>query len=399
MAVTDVTSPAGSLRILHVMRAPVGGLFRHVQDLVGVQIARGHDVGLVVDSTTGGERGEASLAALAPKLALGLLRLPMRRPPHVSDVARSWQIARHERRVAPDIVHGHGSKGGLFARMPGLFGASHPARAYTPHGGSLNQDMSLLRGRLYMQVERLLMHSTDVFLFESAFIGARFHARVAIPRGLERIVRNGIGAEEFIPIVPAEDAADFVYVGELRAAKGIDTLLDALALLKQRDGKLRKLVLVGSGPDETLLRAHAARLGLGADVSFPGTMAARQAFTLGRVLVVPSRAESLPYIVLEAAGAQIPMIATNVGGIPEIFGPHGKRLIGCDDPARLAARLAEVSAQAPDLRAREAEELAGFVASRFSIDDMADTVIAGYREALARLRREHAGRPSLALPT
>ena len=65
-------------------------------------------------------------------------------------------------------------------------------------------------------------------------------------------------------------------------------------------------------------------------------MPVREAFKLGRVLVVPSRAESMPYIVLEAAGARVPMIATNVGGIPEIYGPYRDRLGPPDDAADLA---------------------------------------------------------------
>ena len=398
MTATENTS--GALRILHVMRAPVGGLFRHVQDLVRAQIARGHHVGIVVDSTTGGTRGNAALAALEPALALGLLRLPMQRQPHISDVARSWQTALHERKLQPDVVHGHGSKGGLFARLPGLIKAPRrPVRAYTPHGGSLNQDMSMLRGRLYMAVERVLMRATDVFLFESAFIGGRFHERVGTPRGLVRTVWNGIGADEFVPVVPQDDAADFVYVGELRAAKGIDTLLEALARLRRTEGRARKIVLVGNGPDEQALRQHALRLGLGDDVSFPGAMAAREAFASGRILVVPSRAESLPYVVLEAAGAQVPMIATDVGGIPEIFGPYANRLIACDDPALLADRLAAVVAQPPEARAGDAAALAAFAAQRFSIDDMAETVITGYRDALARRGEVGVLQPSLAVPT
>lgn len=398
MTVTDKTSDA--LRILHVMRAPVGGLFRHVQDLVRAQVARGHQVGIVVDSTTGGMRGDAVLADLQPILSLGLLRLPMHRQPHASDILRGWQTAFHERALCPDVVHGHGSKGGLFARLPGLIQtARRPVRAYTPHGGSLNQDMSILRGRLYMAVERILMHSTDVFLFESAFIGKRFHERVGTPRGLVRTVWNGIGVDEFLPVTPRKDAADFVYVGELRAAKGIDTLLEALAHLRRTDGRRRKIVLVGSGPDEQALKHHAARLGLADDVSFPGAMPAREAFAAGQILVIPSRAESLPYVVLEAAGARVPMIATNVGGIPEIFGPYADRLIGCDDPLLLAGRLAAVAAQPVDIRERDAADLAAFAAQRFSIDDMAETVIAGYRDAILRRSTAHVGSRPLAVPT
>ena len=60
-----------SLKILHVLRAPLGGLFRHVVDVARGQVERGHRVGLVVDSTTGGANAETVLAELAPRLALG----------------------------------------------------------------------------------------------------------------------------------------------------------------------------------------------------------------------------------------------------------------------------------------------------------------------------------------
>ena len=86
-------------------------------------------------------------------------------------------------------------------------------------------------------------------------------------------------------------------------------------------------------------------------------MPARQAFALGRVLVVPSRAESLPYVVLEAAAAGMPLIATRVGGIPEIFGPHAGRLVPPDDAAALAAAIAQ-ALDGPDETAAAAAALA-----------------------------------------
>ncbi|MGB7252958.1 MAG: glycosyltransferase family 1 protein, partial [Xanthobacteraceae bacterium] len=61
---------------MHLLRAPLGGLFRHVVDVARGQIERGHRVGLVVDSTTGGARADAVLAELAPQLALGVQRVP-----------------------------------------------------------------------------------------------------------------------------------------------------------------------------------------------------------------------------------------------------------------------------------------------------------------------------------
>ena len=385
----DMTEPRAlpdhKLRVLHVLRAPLGGLFRHVLDLTRAQIADGHDVGLVVDSLTGGAHAEAVLAELEPRLALGLRRMPMLRKPQPADFANTVRVERHARRLKADVVHGHGSKGGVYARGFGLWRHGRgPIRCYTPHGGSFNHLASPPVQALYMGVERLLAARTDVLLFESVFIANRFHQRIGDTRAMVRIVQNGIGTEEYVPVTPDADAADFLYVGELRAAKGIDTLIDALAILQRRLGRTLSLNLAGTGPDQPQLEARARSRGIEASVRFLGLVPARRAFALGRALVVPSRAESLPYIVLEAAGAQIPMVATDVGGIGEVFGPYRDRLIACDDPIALANALERMVEADPRQVAAQAQDLAAYVSARFSIDLMAHSVVAGYHDAFAR---------------
>ncbi|MBV8850034.1 MAG: glycosyltransferase family 4 protein [Methylobacteriaceae bacterium] len=374
----------GKLRIVHVLRAPLGGLFRHVLDLTREQIARGHQVGLITDSLTGGANADTVLEELRPRLALGLVRLPIQRLPHPSDVSQLLRIDARLRRPRPDVIHGHGSKGGTFARLPGLLPFHGRAiRAYTPHGGSFNYKPGSAVNRAYMAAERVLASGTDLFLFESAYIARRFREDVGATPKLTRIVLNGISEAELIPVQPNETAADFVYVGEWRSAKGIDTLIDALALISKRYGIVARLVLVGSGPDEAILYDRAAARDVREQIQFVPPMRARDAFRLGRAMVVPSRQESLPYIVLEAAGARIPMVATNVGGIPEIFGPYRDRLIPSDDPGALADALHRtLTAPAEELRI-EADQLAAFVGARFSLSGMADDVIAAYLEALA----------------
>ena len=383
---TDLSATSDrKLRIMHVLRAPLGGLFRHVLDLTREQVGRGHAVGLLVDSLTGGERADENLAALAPLLDLGIKRLPMLRHPHIQDAATIFKVDSHARKLAVDVIHGHGSKGGLYARSPAFWRRGDRAiRCYTPHGGSFNHVASPLVQAVYMGVEKVLAMRTDVLLFESVFIANRFHQRIGDTQALMRIVQNGISPAEFVPVTPNADAADFLYVGELRSAKGIDTLIDALAFLSRRVGKPLRLVLVGSGPDQAKLEAQAAVRGVSEQVSFPGALPARQAFAMGRMLVVPSRAESLPYIVLEAAGAQIPMLATDVGGIGEIFGPYRDRLIACNDPILLADTMERMIEMDPATTRRHAEDLAAFVATRFAIAIMADSVLAGYADGFAR---------------
>ena len=94
--------------------------------------------------------------------------------------------------------------------------------------------------------------------------------------------------------------------------------------------------IAGEGPQGPDLAAQARRLGVADQIRFVGYQPAREAFAMGRMLVLPSRAESLPYVVLEAAAAGVPIIATRVGGIPEIFGPQAEQLIAPDNVDALA---------------------------------------------------------------
>ncbi len=294
------------LRILHVLRAPVGGLFRHVVDLAREQAARGHAVGLFCDASTGGERAERTLAELGPCLSLGVTRIAMRRNPHPSDLAALLALHGVVRRLTPDVLHGHGSKGGAYARLVRpVHRAGRAIRAYTPHGGSFNYRPGTALHRLYMLAEAILARRTEAFLFESEFIAGRFHAHVGATDRLERIVLNGIAEAEFEPIKACPNQGDLVYVGEMRAAKGVDTLIQALGLLHRR-GRPATLLAVGSGPDEAQLRAQAESAGVAHAIAFEGAQPIRRALGRGRVMVVPSRAESLPYVVLEAAAAHQP---------------------------------------------------------------------------------------------
>jgi glycosyltransferase involved in cell wall biosynthesis len=370
-------------RILHVFRAPLGGLFRHVLDVARLQAEAGHQVGLFCDSSTGGARADQALEALSPKLAFGVTRVPMRRNPHPRDLAALHAVTRLYRETGADVLHGHGSKGGLYARLavsPRLDRGS--IRAYTPHGGSFNYGPGTPLHRLYMGAERLLTRRTDAFLFESRYIAERYRRFVGETDRVVRIVQNGLEEAEFARIERAADAHDLVYVGELRQAKGVDLLIEALARLR-REGERLTLLIVGSGPLEADLRQRVGLLGLGDAVTFAPAQPIRGALARGGIMVIPSLAESLPYVILEAAAAAQPMVSTNVGGIPEIFGPFGTDLIPPGDVAALVGAIRRAHQSCPAERARRATALSAHVHERFCVARMAEGVLAGYEAAFA----------------
>src|ERR1700744_6449721 len=104
-------APDRPLRILHATRAPVGGIFRHILDLASGQAARGHEVGIITDSLTGGERAVAALAALEPQLKLGGSRLPIQRELSPTDFLGFMKVRARLAGLNPDVMHGHGAKG------------------------------------------------------------------------------------------------------------------------------------------------------------------------------------------------------------------------------------------------------------------------------------------------
>lgn len=371
----------GGLRILQVMRAPVGGLFRHVADLTRALAENGHAVGLVVDSLANDAQTEDRLAALLPHVRLGIHRFAMPRVLGAGDLRTPFAVRRLVRSLDIDILHGHGAKGGFYARLARIGGQA--AALYTPHGGVLHFSRSSLSGRVFHRLERALMVQTGAIIFESAYARATYSTLIGTPTCPTEVIHNGLAPEEFAPVRPALDAADFVFVGELRQLKGIQVLAEALVGVKRADGSPATLVMAGDGPDRAELEARIAQLGLGGRVTLPGAQPARPTFARGRVAVVPSLAESLPYVVLEAAAAQLPVIATRVGGIPEIFGPTAGSLVTSGDAEALRtamqAALDDPAAAEAEMRSRLAH-----IESRFSLATMTGGIEALYRTVMAR---------------
>lgn len=369
-----------SLHIMHVFRAPLGGLFRHVCDLAEGQHKAGHKVGIICGEVPDDSLAAKRLAAIGAHCELGVHTVKMNRLPGIGDAANIAKVMSCVMRARADVVHGHGAKGGAYARLlPRVAGG---VRLYTPHGGSLHFDPRKAQGLAFLTVERLMRRFTDAFIFESDFGLRTFTKKIGEPSTLSAVIHNGVTEAEFVPVEPASNAADFIFIGELRELKGVGTLIDA-AILAGREMHLR---IVGSGAERELFEAQAATVPPRVKIEFMGSMPARDAFSLGRVVVVPSYHESLPYIVLEAAAAGMPLIATRVGGMPEIFGPDSCTLLTPRDIGGLADRMRH-ALQHPDEMKALADRLRSRVRSEFSSAQMVDGVNALYRRLIEKRGR------------
>jgi glycosyltransferase involved in cell wall biosynthesis len=212
----------------------------------------------LADAAVAGDRRALARLLTAVENRTPIAEGAMRRHIGPGDASVLAHVMRRVKQTGADVVHGHGAKGGAYARM--ALNASRAVRAYTPHGGSLLFGHDSVAGKFYLATEKLLMLRGDLFLFESAYSAEVFRRKIGKPHGLIRVVHNGVSQKEFEPITTQAEAADLVFMGEFRPVKGVDVLIDAIAQL-HRGGRVVTATLVGDGPEREAIHIQAQRAG------------------------------------------------------------------------------------------------------------------------------------------
>lgn len=217
------------------------------------------------------------------------------------------------------------------------------------HGSDVLGDIRRQAARLHRTAEAL--RGADAVIAVSRDL-ARNVVDLGADPGRVRVVYDGVDDRLFHPGPQAEARARLglggaepllLFVGRLVPVKGLDVLIDACAELA-RSGLRFRLCLVGDGPLRGSLEQRAARHGLGGKAQFCGPRPHGQLpdwFRAADLFVLPSWSEGLPSVLLEATACGTPFVASRVGGIPEIAGPVGSRLVPPGDAHLLAAALAD----------------------------------------------------------
>lgn len=362
------------LTVLHVAApARVGGLERVVRSLCAGHRARGHRVHLlaVVDP------GEADHPLVAPLAEAGVevrvLEIPARA--YLRERAAMRELCG---RVRPDVVHTHGYRpdlvDGSVARSLGI------ATVATVHGFIRGSR----KGRLYEWLQRRSYRRFDAVAAVSRPQVAELAASGVAPGRIHHL--PNAWAAHAPALAPAEARARLGvpegvfhvgWVGRLGREKGADVLLNALALL----GDVPLVAsIVGAGREEEALRAQAEALGVADRVRWHGLIAeAGPLFSAFDAFVLSSRTEGTPIALFEAMEAGAPVVATAVGGVPDVVSPAEAILVASEDPAALAAALREVRDD-PAAAAARARSAAGRLRTAFGADPWLDRYEAIYRQ-------------------
>ena len=382
--------------ILHLRSSrSVAGPERHLLELLPGLAARGFDVeaALLYRRRPGGPARHPLLDELA---AAGVAVLQIADPDRPGRQARAL-LAERLRRGDVAALHGHDPKSDwVLSRARQASGgspAAPPRRFATLH----LYTRETLPLRLYRRLDLALLRRFDGVVAVTPAPAAELAAHAG-RRGVAcRVIANGIDGErlreraaaglpalrrELGEIIAADGVPLLVAAGRLARQKGFDLLLAALpALLAGHPGL--HLCLAGEGPERRRLAAQAGDLGLGGRVHFLGERHDLPALLAAADLVVlPSRHEGSPYVLLEALALGRPIVATAVGDIAvTLAGEADAGLVPAGDSAALAVaidRRLRAGGQATGRAAGTGEALAG----RRSAARMADETAAFYAELL-----------------
>ena len=292
------------------------------------------------------------------------------------------------RRFRPDLIHAYWVvPGGFMAAVAGRL-SGRPVVA-TAAGTDLNMASQRRLVRAFVRVAlagtaRLICAGTGM---REIAIGLGYPADRArvLPNyiGLESEAEPG--AEAALPLA-GEAGARLVYVGNLEPPKRVDLILKALARVREQ-APGAALTIVGEGPLRPELERLAAELGLGAAVHFLGRRPHGEIMALlraGDLFVHASDHEGLPVAICEAMLAGLPVVATRVGGVPDLVEEGRTGLLAPPgDDAAFAAALARLLAD-PAECARMRTEALRFAAERLDRDAIIARLESIYREALGR---------------
>jgi len=367
------------LRIVHLLApARIGGLERVVQGLAIGQSKRNHEVTVFAV-------GEEPMADHPFRAPLDLARVKIREivvPPRRYRSERQ-AISNLIRELSPEVVHSHGSRTDVVdadvIRRLGVPTVS------TLHGWTRGS----LKNRFYEYVHRRSLRRFDAVIAVSEPIANQLTSD-GVPADRVYLVRNGFApVAEPMPRAEARrlldlpaDARVVGWVGRLSREKGIDVLVDALALL--RDEGIVACV-VGDGAERERERAHADRVE--ARILWKGMvpMASRLCPAFD-VFVQSSRTEGTPIALLEAIAAQTPVVATRVGGVPDVVSGSEAILLPPEDPAPLADAIRDVFSN-PAAAAERARKATLRLSSAFNADSWLDRHEEIYARAAAQRRR------------
>jgi glycosyltransferase involved in cell wall biosynthesis len=383
------------IRILRVIaRLNMGGPAIHVANLAAGLETRGYHTTLVAGSLA---RGEDSMAFVAERLGVSVVSVPeiQREVAPLYDARSIRRLTAILRKERPHILHTHTAKAGALARAAALVAgnARPPIVVHTFHGHVLKGYFGPGRTAFFRRVERTLARYSDVLVAVSPEVRDELVDNGIAPRDKFTIIRLGIPLDQRLNDETSEldyrhlygipkDAFVVGWVGRMTGVKDTNAILEIVRATRAR-GVDAVLCLVGDGPDRGRLEQVAHDLGIARATYFVGYQPdVAGYYRLFDAFLLPSVNEGTPVSAIEALASGTPVVATRVGGVPDVVRDQVDGfLVEPGDTDAAADRLAELAGD-PELRQRLGSSGRQYARERYSVDRLVDDVDRLYRALL-----------------
>jgi glycosyltransferase involved in cell wall biosynthesis/SAM-dependent methyltransferase len=361
-------------KVLHITKRLGGGIGTHIVHIFQSEAFKGISHQLVTNV------GESDLEKMDDlpegakvfdlKIGTGALLI---------EFTNGWKLYRQVVDEGFDILHGHGMRGGFYARILGTVIGSKVV--YTPHGGNAHAKGKYWRDAAQALLEKILSRLTCMYIFESEY-AMKWFSQLLGEGGPKFVVNhNGVPCQKNNELVHESLKPGTLLVGafgRLSSAKGYDLLIHAVDILKNVHRLPVSCKIFGKGEEAASLQELIRQLGLEDQVELAGyTPNPSLEMAECTVIAHPSRLDSLPYVPLEAMQIGTPVVATRIGGLPEIISDGVNGLLADSDPVDLADKIARIYL---DNDLRRSIILNGYseLEKRFSITAMSDSLNVAY---------------------
>lgn len=357
-----------------ITKSEPGGAQSHVLELMTGLTYRGHE-------TTIATGDEGWLTEQLAKINIKATIIPDLVHPidPVNDFKALLEIRRWLRKEQPDLLHAHSSKAGLIGRIAART-IGLPS-VFTAHGWAFTDGASITRKLVAVPSEWVAAKTGGDIICVSKYDHALARRFKIAPDTSLHTVWNGIDdvSDSVNPTINPEPV--ITMVARFAAPKDHSTLLHAVAAVSESPWRLR---LVGDGPLLTDAVSLASSLGITDRVDFLGARTdVAQLLASSDIFVLASRFEGLPISILEAMRAGLPVVASNVGGVPELVTDKSGILVPASDPDSLATAIRQLVAS-HELRIRLGRNGRIKFKKDFRVEGMMEKIINVYNTCLAR---------------
>jgi glycosyltransferase involved in cell wall biosynthesis len=382
------------IRVLRLIaRLNMGGPALHVAYLTKGLAERGYDTTLLAGTLA---RGESSMSFVAEGLGVEWNEVAQlhREISPAYDPLTVVRLVKWIRAVRPHILHTHTAKAGAVGRAAAALAgdARPPIIVHTFHGHVLRGYFDPATTAVFRGLERTLAKTTTRLVAVSPEVRDDLVGLGVAPAEKFSVIRLGIDLDERITEGDGAELRrlfgvgpdEFVvgWIGRMTAIKRVPDVLLAFRSLLDR-GVAARLCLVGDGPDREAIEERAHELGVARQTLFVGYQRdVAPYYSFFDALVLPSANEGTPVVAIESLAAGRPVVATRVGGVPDVVedGADGM-LVGVGDPQALATALEQL-ARDPELRHRLGDQGRVRTIDRYRVERLVDDVDALYRELL-----------------